>query len=63
VIAFVRGEAVVTVVPVGTTLDPDATVDLPAGRWRGLDDLEYEGAPRACELVAQFPVAILERAA
>jgi len=65
-IAFARGEAVVTVVPrrlrhVAEVGWGDTTVTLPEGRWRGLDGVEHAGAPLVRDLLDPFPVAILER--
>ena len=69
--AFVRSGddgAVAVVVPrpsaaPGRAVDESATLDLPAGSWRDpLGGGELEGGPRRlAELLARFPVALLER--
>ena len=68
VVAFERGREVVTVVPrlvrrierVGWS---DTRLALPPGRWRNLDGAERQGTVALAELLAGFPVAILERIA
>ncbi|MGI8999778.1 MAG: malto-oligosyltrehalose synthase [Candidatus Limnocylindria bacterium] len=66
VVAFVRGDDVVTVVPrlvrrVERLGWGDTMIPLPAGRWRGLDGADYSGTIRLDTLLRAFPVAILER--
>jgi len=68
VVAFARGSEVVTVVPrlvrqVAEAGWGDTAVELPDGRWRGLDGAEHAGTPRMTALLKAFPVAILERVA
>ena len=68
VVAFERGDEVVTVVPrlvrrVERLGWSDTTLALPQGRWRNLDGVEHEGKVALAELLAGFPVAILERVA
>ena len=68
VVAFIRGDEVVTVVPrllrrVERLGWGDTTVELPAGRWRGIDGAEQSGQTRLHDLLRSFPVAILERSA
>ena len=65
VVAFSRADEVVTVVPrlvLGLAGEWQGTsVELPAGRWRNvLSDEEHEGAVAVGELLAPFPVALLE---
>jgi (1->4)-alpha-D-glucan 1-alpha-D-glucosylmutase len=69
VVAFVRGGEVLTAVPrlvMGMGGDwADTTLTLPPGRWAdglGGGGLEFEGTVAAAELLAPFPVAVLERA-
>jgi (1->4)-alpha-D-glucan 1-alpha-D-glucosylmutase len=64
VVAFSRGEQVITVVPrLGLRLQgrwEDTALELPPGRWR--NDLTGEtvsGRARLAELLARFPVALL----
>ncbi|HEY7512560.1 MAG TPA: malto-oligosyltrehalose synthase, partial [Vicinamibacteria bacterium] len=64
VVAFSRGEQVITVVPrLGLRLQgrwEDTALELPTGRWR--NDLTGEtvsGRARLAELLARFPVALL----
>ncbi|HEX2642467.1 MAG TPA: malto-oligosyltrehalose synthase, partial [Thermoanaerobaculia bacterium] len=67
VVAFSRGDEVVTVVPrlvLGLQEDwRDTTLELPPGRWR--DELTGEeaegGSRRLADLLARFPVALLAR--
>jgi (1->4)-alpha-D-glucan 1-alpha-D-glucosylmutase len=66
VVAFVRGDAVVTVVPrLVRTVEREGwsgtNLRLPDGRWRGLDGGEHEGEVRVADLLGAFPVAVLER--
>jgi (1->4)-alpha-D-glucan 1-alpha-D-glucosylmutase len=66
VVAFVRGGDVITVVPrlprrVSASGWADTVLDLPSGRWRGLDGAEHVGAALVAELLGAFPVTILER--
>lgn len=68
VVAFARGDEVVTVAPrlvrrIGRLGWGDTTLPLPPGRWLALDGAEHEGAPCLAELLNAFPVAILERSA
>jgi (1->4)-alpha-D-glucan 1-alpha-D-glucosylmutase len=63
-VAFVRGDSVVTVVPImNATRRPVGDVALPAGRW--VNRLTHEtfarGRVDASELLARFPVALLSR--
>jgi (1->4)-alpha-D-glucan 1-alpha-D-glucosylmutase len=67
VVAFARGGEVVTVVPrLAVHVDDwkDTTLSLPEGRWRDvLTADEVAGGERAvAEVLARFPVALLERA-
>ncbi|GAC1325327.1 MAG: malto-oligosyltrehalose synthase [Mycobacteriales bacterium] len=69
VLAFARGESVVTVVPrlvAGLERSGwgETTLELPAGRWRdALTGVEtHGGAVRLADLLAVFPVALLVRA-
>ncbi len=65
VVGFVRGGEVATVVPRSVVASragwQDTAVALPEGRWCGADDVERGGAVRLDTLLADFPVAILER--
>jgi (1->4)-alpha-D-glucan 1-alpha-D-glucosylmutase len=68
VIAFERGEEIVTVVPrlvrrVERLGWADTWLALPAGSWRNLDGTVHEGRAELSTLVANFPIALLERAA
>ncbi len=69
VVAFARGDAVVTVVPrlvLGLGGEwADTLVDLPAGHWRNvLTGGHVDGGPvPLAALLAAFPVALLERTA
>ncbi|MGZ8563335.1 MAG: malto-oligosyltrehalose synthase, partial [Candidatus Limnocylindria bacterium] len=65
-IAFVRGDAVVTVAPrLVRAIERDGWGDtmlqLPEGRWRSLDGTEHGGEVRVADLLGAFPVAVLER--
>jgi (1->4)-alpha-D-glucan 1-alpha-D-glucosylmutase len=67
VVAFARGGEVVTVVPrLAVHVDDwkDTTVTLPPGRWRNAltGDALDGGEARVADLLARFPVALLERA-
>lgn len=67
VVAFLRGEEVLTVVPrLLRTVEregwADTTLPLPDGRWRSLDGTEHQGEARVDDLLAALPVAMLERA-
>lgn len=69
-VAFLRGDAVVAVVPrLCLTLGQDwgdTTLDLPAGRWRDtLSEQIWSGGTHVAlsALLARFPVALLERQA
>ena len=66
-VAFVRGGEVLTVVPrlprrVARSGWGDTVVELPEGRWDGLDGRRHGGTALVGELLARFPVAILEAA-
>jgi (1->4)-alpha-D-glucan 1-alpha-D-glucosylmutase len=68
VVAFARGDEVVTVVPrlirrIGRLGWGDTTLELPPGRWHALDGTAHEGTRRVDGLLDAFPVAILERSA
>ena len=68
VFAFERGGEVITVVPrlvrrVERLGWSDTSLALPPGRWRNLDGAERQGTVPLAELLAEFPVAILERIA
>lgn len=67
VVAFLRGDAVIAVVPrlvFGLQGDwQDTGLDLPVGRWRDeLSGRDFEGKTAMSELFAQLPVALLARA-
>ena len=65
--AFVRGEAAITIVPrlvLGLAGQwGDTTIELPAGRWR--DELTGDafdgGSVRLADVLRRFPVALLAR--
>jgi len=59
-IAYTRGDEVAVVVPLADAAD--ATVELPAGTWRNVDGSLHADAVALRDLVARFPVAVLERA-
>jgi (1->4)-alpha-D-glucan 1-alpha-D-glucosylmutase len=66
VVAFVRGEGAVTVVPrLVMRLEEswlDTTLEFPPGRWHNeLTGDFLQGAVRVADLVAPFPVALLSR--
>lgn len=66
VVAFARGDAVVAVVPrLVRTVErdgwADTTLRLPDGRWHSLAGAEHGGEVRLDDLLAAFPVAVLER--
>ncbi len=62
-VAYVRGDAVVVVVPqVSVPNSPDARLALPAGEWTALDGAKLRGATTLGDLLAPFPVAVLETA-
>ena len=68
VVAFVRGGDVVTVVPrlrrrVEEVGWESTGIQLPVGRWTALDGADHDGSVKLTELLAPFPVAILERSA
>jgi (1->4)-alpha-D-glucan 1-alpha-D-glucosylmutase len=68
VVAFERGGEILTVVPrlvrrVERLGWSDTSLVLPAGRWRNLDGAGHDSTVPVAELVAEFPVAILERVA
>ena len=65
VVAFERGDEVVSVVPrrvrrVERLGWSDTRIALPAGRWRNLDGAEHHGTVPLATLLADFPMAILE---
>ncbi|MDQ2688842.1 MAG: malto-oligosyltrehalose synthase, partial [Chloroflexota bacterium] len=62
VVAFARGDELVTVVPrlVHEAWD-DTSLALPDGRWRDLDGVDRGGVVLLDELFRDFPVSILER--
>jgi (1->4)-alpha-D-glucan 1-alpha-D-glucosylmutase len=60
-IAFRRG-GVLTVVPRFVLRAPTGWLELPEGRWRGLDARDHAGRVAVAELTRDFPVAVLERA-
>ena len=67
VVAFVRGDAAITVVPrLVMRLEENwmnTTLELPSGRWRNeLTADVVQGIVPVAELLAQFPVALLSRA-
>jgi (1->4)-alpha-D-glucan 1-alpha-D-glucosylmutase len=39
----------------------ETTVELPDGAWRGLDQADHAGRARLADLLAAFPVGVLER--
>jgi (1->4)-alpha-D-glucan 1-alpha-D-glucosylmutase len=66
VVAFARGDGVVTVVPrLVMRLEKrwlDTALELPAGRWRNeLTGQIVQGVVRLDDLLARFPVALLSR--
>jgi (1->4)-alpha-D-glucan 1-alpha-D-glucosylmutase len=65
VCAFLRGPDVLAVVPVVEGIDADfALPEAAAGRWRDVvtgEEHELEGVVPVASLVADFPVALLER--
>ena len=68
VVAFERGGQVITVVPrlvrrVERLGWADTRLALPAGRWRNLDGTDHERTVALADLLAGFPVALLERLA
>jgi (1->4)-alpha-D-glucan 1-alpha-D-glucosylmutase len=63
-VAFVRGEAVASVVPCRPRPPGgwgDTHLALPDGRWVGLDGVEHAGEVGVAALLERFPVAVLER--
>jgi (1->4)-alpha-D-glucan 1-alpha-D-glucosylmutase len=67
VVAFLRGEEIVTVVP-RLTINlaknwPETTIQLPRGRWRNrlTSSLIEGGAMAVSEILSEFPVALLTR--
>ncbi len=62
-VGYVRGDAVVIVVP-QVAISSASNVDLllPVGEWTALDGATLHGSTTIGELLASFPVAILERA-
>lgn len=68
VVAFARGDAVITVVPrlvrrIARSGWQDTTLELPPGRWHDLDGVEHAHTARIGDLFNAFPVSILERVA
>ena len=68
VVAFSRGDAIVSVVPrlirrVGRLGWTDTRLTLPTGRWRNLDETIHHGTIELATLMREFPVALLERVA
>ncbi|MEO5987093.1 MAG: malto-oligosyltrehalose synthase [Candidatus Limnocylindria bacterium] len=64
IVAYVRGDAVVVVVPqVATGSVPSAELLLPDGEWTALDGATLRGPIAIGELLTPFPVAILEQVA
>ncbi|MBA2265229.1 MAG: malto-oligosyltrehalose synthase [Chloroflexi bacterium] len=68
VVGYTRGGTVATVVPrlvrrVARLGWSDTAVQLPPGRWVGLDGRVHTGTTLVHELLREFPVAILERPA
>lgn len=65
VIAFQRGESVITVAPrwMHAGVLPDATLRLPQGSWKNrlTGDVHQAGEHTAAALLARFPVALLVR--
>ena len=66
VVAFMRGDAVISVAPrlvrsVERAGWADTGLRLPDGRWRSLDGTEHAGEVRVADLLGAFPVAVLER--
>jgi (1->4)-alpha-D-glucan 1-alpha-D-glucosylmutase len=59
-VAFRRGD-VLAVVPRLVLRAPDGALQLPDGDWRGLDGRPHGGRVTMQELLAEFPVAVLER--
>jgi (1->4)-alpha-D-glucan 1-alpha-D-glucosylmutase len=59
-VAFRRGD-VLAVVPRLVLRAPDGALRLPDGDWRGLDGRPHGGRVTMEELLAEFPVAVLER--
>jgi (1->4)-alpha-D-glucan 1-alpha-D-glucosylmutase len=63
VVAFTRGNDVAAVVPrVAVGSAPNAELTLPDGEWTGLDGAMHRGTTLIGDLLASFPVAVLERA-
>jgi len=67
VVAFLRGEDIVTVVPrLSKSLTQswqETTIHLPQGRWRNrLASSEFKGGTvTVCDILSEFPVALLTR--
>ncbi len=61
VVAFLRGGDVL--VAVARSAGASAAVPLPEGHWTGLDGRSHAGRVALADLLAHFPVAVLERAA
>ncbi len=63
IVAYVRGDAVVVVVPrVSVASSPDTELALPSGEWVALDGATLRGPTMLGDLLGSFPVAVLEKA-
>ncbi len=65
-LGFVRGAAAISIVPrlplrIARDGWGDTAVELPPGRWTGLDGARHAGRTDLADLTATFPVALLER--
>jgi (1->4)-alpha-D-glucan 1-alpha-D-glucosylmutase len=65
-LAFARADDVVTIVPrfalrLADSGWDETTVELPDGAWRGLDQADHAGRARLADILAAFPVGVLER--
>lgn len=61
-LAFVRGEAAITVAPLRPLHPPRGVLDLPGGEWRNLLGGQLlSGRVSLADLLEPFPVALLER--
>ena len=65
-VAFMRGGEVIVIVPrlvrrVERMGWADTAIELPAGRWTGLDGIGHRGSVALDDLLQPFPVAILQR--
>ncbi|MGI8658622.1 MAG: malto-oligosyltrehalose synthase [Candidatus Limnocylindria bacterium] len=64
IVAYARGEEVVIVVPRMSGNSPaHARLELPAGEWLALDGAAHRGSTSIGDLLASFPVAVLEQLA